>query len=514
MSRFFHSCASLYSQRGNVAPFMVLALGGALLATAYALDTSRMVDSSSQLKRATDEAVLAVGRERLMDDTKTLAELTTLAQGYISHNLGLDASLAQRLNLDNVVLTTAEGENNRDRYTVTAQFDADSPLLEAGTKTITIHSTAEVISSPTEISLVLPNTITESSSDIAALRRLGRHFAEQLLTGANQTRLALVPYSQSVNVYADDDTGRLRRWSTPAALTPPELRSLFRTGKASSLADPRMPDRAAHLLCMYRGLGAGDNFDWDRAPNDQFGIYYRHDLPENGSPGADPIDWVGPNPDLGGTGASDTRWIVADKGCPNTPLLPLTDELDEVDKRLDQMETRFNVNYAIAMSWAGASLSPQMRGSNGWGDNDYPLDFNPNGKRDNQKIIVMLANTSGDWFDTDAYNFKRTEFEDTEGGNEPAKDFARQRFMDLCTSFHARGLKFYFIGVRPGDPADFGRTLFDQVAGPGLRVCASDGGQMNFADAPDFATGEDQIENLLQDILSDIQLNSSVRLVE
>ncbi|ODC02260.1 hypothetical protein BFW38_00595 [Terasakiispira papahanaumokuakeensis] len=504
---------SLRVQQGNVAPFAILTIAGGLMATAYVMDTSRMSDNSAQLKRATDAAVLAVGQERMLDSDRPMAELQTLAEGYISHNLGMDQALADNVSLDKVTLTTTSDDDNFQRYTVSAQFQAESPLLGAATQTLKVASTAEVRSRPTEIAVVIPSTLSESNGDIAALKRLGKYLNQALLKESNQVWLSLVPYSQAVNIYSDEDSQRLQRWAAPGATTPSELKTLFQSGKASSLADPRIPDRRANLLCMYRGLAAGENFDWDQPPAGQFRIYYRHDLPENGSPGAPPISWTGPNPDLGGEGAEDTRWMVADKGCPNAALLPLTQDPQAVESRLDQLSPRFNVNYAIAMSWAGASLSPNMRGSDGWGDPEHPLEFNASGQSDNQKIIIMLANTTGKWFDTDAYNFNPGEGSG-ETGTEGAINFARQRFIDLCRSFQSRGLKFFFIGVRPGDPEDFGRQLFDQVAGPGLQICTAKGGDFQFVDAENFATGEDQVQNQLDQILNDIQLNNSIRLVE
>ena len=118
------------------------------------------------------------------------------------------------------------------------------------------------------------------------MRRLTREFASDVFGTRpdGRTWLALVPYSQSVNVYDAEDSNRILRWATPAALRPVELRSLFT--RYAGLNDRRIPDRRANLLCMYRGLARGQNYFWDQAPSGQFKIHYRHDLPQNGSPGA------------------------------------------------------------------------------------------------------------------------------------------------------------------------------------------------------------------------------------
>lgn len=529
MSRFNHPWLRLLhkslrhfaaEQRGAVAPFMVLATGGALLATAYAIDLNRMTDNAAQLKRATDAAAMAVGNQVLLDSRTTPAELKTLAWGYLKNNLGMDSQLFQQIDYDRLTLTKGREEDGPITYRVQVMVLAQASLIGGGQQEQQIHSTVEVLSRPTEVAMLLPTTLSENEADLAALRRLGKTFASDLLGEAkdkadSKVWLSLVPFSQAVNVYDNRDPGRLRRWAAPGALNPVELRLLFRSGKASSLADPRIPDRRANLLCLYRGLNLGQNYHWDQPPAGQFKVYYRHDLPENGSPGAPPISWVGPNPDFNEPNAAvDTRWIVADKGCPNAALLPLTNDQEEIGQRLDQLTTRFNVNYAIAMGWAGMALSPRMRGSNGWGDSELPLDFNPDDEADNVKIVVMLANTVGDWFDTDAYNADQGLAINGEGGTISAVDVSKQRFQQLCESFRARNLKFYFIGVRPGDPKNFGRQLFDRVAGPGLLICTRGQANMTFANAENFARGEEQIQRLLGEISDKIKHERYARLIE
>ncbi|WPC75669.1 Tad domain-containing protein [Vibrio porteresiae] len=498
-------------ESGSAMPFPVLVFIGALLASVYSFDTSRMIDSASQLKRATDAAAMAVGYTELASsNTGKNSDLTTLARNYIGQNLGLDSGLAEQVDLSTVRVQKGETSDGAVTYKVSVTTSFEAPELGTKVEDKTIFSTVEVMSRPTEVAMMLPNTITETGSDIAALKRIGKQFAKDFINTSNDQNLddvkrwmSLIPYSQSVNVYDAADSGRLTRWAAPGALNPSELRSLFRTGKVNSLADERFPDRAANLLCLYRGLGRGENFFWDQPPSGQFNVYYRHDLPENGSPGAPPISWQGPNPDFPDTLAIDTRWIVADRGCPNAPLLPLTNETEKVDERLDQMSTRFNVNYTIALSWAAATLSPQMRGSNGWGDNELPLDFGSDNS--NYKAIIMLANTTGDWFDTDSYNYYPNRPDSTSG--------VEQRFVDLCRSIRSKNIHVYFIGVRPGDPTEFGRVLFDKVAGPGMLICTEGAGNMYFANATNFAEGESQIKSALEDIAKDIRRNYYVRLI-
>ena len=88
---------SRHRQRGSVAPFMVLALGGALLATAYSIETSRMSNGAAQLKRATDAAALAVTMAYASDQN---TDVQALAERYVQANLGLDNEyLSHELNV-------------------------------------------------------------------------------------------------------------------------------------------------------------------------------------------------------------------------------------------------------------------------------------------------------------------------------------------------------------------------------------------------------------------------------
>ncbi|MBA0169766.1 Tad domain-containing protein [Pectobacterium versatile] len=513
--------AFIQQEKGAGTAFYTLGAMALLVTAAFIVDTSTATGDATQIKRATDAAALAVGHQATINGEEYSQEETNkLAYDYVKNNLGMNSALSEKLAAGDVSVTEGRNSETRKTYTVTVAFETKPSLLSLGARKQEVYSTSEVINRPTEIAFVMPVTGDMSEGDIRSLKSVSRSFVERMLSSADGKRdnlwLSLVPYSQSVSVYDAEDANRIRRWAAPGALNPPELRSLFASGVVSSMADRRFPDRRANLLCMYRGLGREENFFWDEPPVGQFKVYYRHDLPQNGSPGAPPISWRGPNPDFDDTNAVDTRWIVADKGCPNAALMPLTNEESKLNQRIEQFSARFNVNYAIGMSWAGAALSPNMRGSDGWGDATLPLDFNLDGNGDGQKVIVMMANTVGDWFDTDSYNFNRNQFSGS-SGSDVAREFAQQRFRDLCSSFRARNIKFYFVGIRPGDPEDFGRNLFDREATPGLLICTEGEKRMSFIDGAGFgAEGvEDQLIQRLNRIAGQIETEGGyVRLVE
>lgn len=499
-------------QRGAATPFVLLLVAAGIGLAAFATDGARVKSDAAQLKRATDAAAVAVSQAHARNPA---ADVQDMAERYIQVNLGMDAtqvSDALSVSLEQVTSGDAKG------YRVSASFRVRQWLLGGSDETVQVSSAAVARYSPLELALVEPVDLAMSAGDISDMKELTKDFIDRLYDNTTSATtydqekniwVSLVPYSQAVNVYDATDTDRIRRWARPGALAPVELRSLFASGY-SDLADRRIPDRRANLLCLYRGLRAGEAYFWDQQPAGQFGIYYRADLVENGSPGAPPISWIGPNPMFGqATGVNDTRWMVADRGCPNAALLPLSADRDKLFARIDEMAPRFNVNYAIALGWAGVSLSPAMRGAAGWGDEKLPLDFNGDNSQPNQKVIVMVAKLSGNWIDTDAYNFEITE----SAGDGIAA--STQRFIDLCRQYQTRKLRFFLLGVRPGDPKDPGNTNFGKQAMPGLTLCAGDDGKIDFFDGADIATVKSQLATRFNEIADELKRDISyVRLIE
>jgi hypothetical protein len=522
-----HPISFMKNEVGSAAPFAVLALVGALMAISYAVDTTRMVNSSAQIKRATDAAAMAVGNSELLSGNEgKLPELQKLAYGYVRSNLGMDSELVEQIGQGQIKVTRGKSEDGVT-YSVSVILDAKSALLGVEDKEQIISSTAEVVARDTEVALMIPNAEeSRSSTNLSALRELSKDFLDELEVGkADEANgnvwFSLIPFGLAVNVYDPTDLNRINRWASFGALNPPELRSLFRSGRANSLADPRFPDRIADRLCMFRGLGEGENFFWDEPPTGQFGVYYLHDEPANGSPGAAPISWVGPNPDEWPDNSVDAqRWIVVDRHCPHAPLLPLTDDIDELDSRFDQMQpdTGSNTNIAIAMGWAATTLSPNMRGEAGLGDSKLPLDFDDNG---NVKAMVLLFDVDDYSGETNGYNSYR---KDSNGsGTDAMYELAQQRFQDLCQDFRSKDIKFFMVavfssgvvdGVVGDETSDYVKGKFGNEVIPKLQVCAQNGGALYAVDAGSFAEGRSQIKQYLKDIAGKIRSNYYVRLIK
>ncbi|MBJ7222688.1 MULTISPECIES: pilus assembly protein [unclassified Brenneria] len=535
MRRLTHALRVFARQeRGAGASLYVLGAMALLVSAAFIVDSSTATGDAAQIKRAADAAALAVGHQALLsgkqNENVSQEQLTELAFDYIRANLGVNSKLAEDITFDKVSLSEGRNGDNYPTYTVTVGFTASPEFLTLASSEQQIHSTVEVVNRSTEVSLILPNTLNEDSANLAVLRRIGNEFAENLIGDSDNVWLALVPHSQSVSVYDNDHSNRIRQWAASGALRPVELTSLFSVGY-SGLADARMPDRRAKLLCMYRGLARGENYFWDEAPSGQFNIYYRADIPSNDTNfGIEPytISWIGPNPDFGqATGVNDTRTLITDRGCPSAALLPLTNDLDKIAERLDEMSRRFNTNYAIALGWAAMALAPEFRGSAGWDlDDDLPKDFDEgNGER--IKAIVMLVNSTGQrWFDTDSYNsyvgnpIDGCSVSASEANCNNYAALTTERFANLCASFRARNLKFYMITTGNDEATDEDGAIasaseFRRIAGAGLQSCAEKSSDLTYYNGEDFVASESKIRDRLSDIVDELHQKSSfVRLIE
>lgn len=500
-------------EKGSVAVMAVFLIIAGIAAAAFFVDTTRMTGDASRLKQATDAAAQASAVAWARDhDT----DVNALADRYVRANLGMD-----RDQLEDQLRVSAEPMKwgDYDGFRVHASFRAEQSLLGGRGETVEVSSAAVAVYNPVEVALVLPNTAIESDGALAVLRRLGKNFFEDLIENKPDRWMALVPYSQSVNVW-DEKNGisRMQLWAKPGALTPLGLRKMFSGTGISSLADMKMPNNQTKRLDVYRGLDLGDNYFWTEPPQGQFQPRWRQDLPVN-HPEEPYIQWKGPViPPLGNglSGPEDMRYIIGDVGTPKAALLPLTNSRMDFEERLDAMRAGFNVNYAIAMGWGAMALSPAFRGLAGWGDAELPLDFAKDSTT-NIKAIVMLARTEGDWFDTDSYNndiFGNTK-DAAETPESGGYNTVTKRFESLCRSFKDKKLLFYFIGVRPGDPKDHGRYIFEQYGYEPLLTCAADRDDVMFVDAATFEEGEDAIQQKLDAIRASIESKSNyVRLVE
>ena len=514
----------LGSEKGSAAVPAILALAGAVLVVGYVVDVTRASSDAARMKQATDAAAQAVSLAYAKDnDTDVLG----MAERYVRANLGTDeAQTARQLMVSTEPVTWGDYEGFR----VTASFQVKPSLLGGKAQSVKVASAAVAVYSPIEVSFVVPSTMNESQRDMQAIRDIGEEFWDVLIDGRSDRWMALVPYSDGVNVWDDQKkTQRIRSWAMPDRLSPLWLRYVTSGAGVTSLASPRMPDVRKKILHVRRGMLPGEIFYWDtQAPQNSFEVSAQTCAGGNcvmaNYPGGWPyVTWQGPVlPPLGDglTGPVDNRYIAADNTVPLTAVLPLTDDRDAFTDRLsdlvpDHDEMSHAINMNLAMGWGAMALSPAFRGMNGWGDLDHPFDFSEDG-RSTVKAVVMLANLNGTLVDIDMDSNNHYLDMPALGGMADTKDsdFARQRIEDLCTSFKShRDMNFYLLMIPPSTQ-DSGQQRFDELW-PTLLACRRSAGDVQQVKTVSFADGKHQFINQLKRIASDLETKSSyARLIE
>lgn len=509
------------SGSGAVTAVFLLIAGIAL--AAFAVDATRVSSDGARLKQATDAAAQAVAMEAAKDSETDVA---AMAERYVAVNLGLDR---EQLSRDLTVSVEPVTWKEYEGYRVKASFRALPSLLGGRGRTVEMSSAAVAIYNPLEVAFVVPSTMNESARDIEAIRDIGTDFYDELIDGRADRWMALVPYSDGVNVW-DDKKGvaRIRSWALPDRIEPTWFRYIKQDGGVSNMVSPRMPDVRKKILHVRRGMLAGEVFDWTKPPAQSFEISAQTCAGGNcimsNFPGGWPyIEWRGPViPSLGDglSGPTDQRYIAADNTVPLTALLPLTDSREDFVARLDKMipdhaEINHAMNMNIAMGWGAMALSPGFRGIDGWGDLDHPRDFSEDGKS-TVKAIVMLANLNGNLLDIDmdSNNFYldiaalggKTEVNDD--------DFVRQRIEDLCDSFRKHQDFYFYMLLIPPSNYEAGKQRYDELS-PTLLACGRNSGDVSELKTPSFADGKEAVIDRLNQIAADLENKSSyARLIE
>ncbi len=491
----------------------------------FAIDATRVTADASRLKQATDAAAVAVTLEAVKDPE---VDVVDMAQRYVSSNLGLDRTQMER---ELTVTVEPAAWQDYEGYRVRASFRAKPVMPKVKSETIEVASAAVAIYNPMEVSFVVPSTMNEDTADMQAIVDIGEAFFDRLIDQRNDRWMALVPYSDGVNVWdTENGTARIRSWAMPDRLQPEWMRYIRSGAGVANMASPRMPDVRKEILHVRRGMLPGEIFDWEKSPRGSFEISAQTCVAGNcimsNYPGGWPyIEWVGPMIPPSGNGISgdtDTRRIAADNTVPLTPVLPLTDSREDFVARLERLvpdheEMNHAINMNIAMGWGAMTLSPGFRGADGWGDLDHPMDFAEESGTANTKAIVMLANLEGPLWDIDSDSNNTYLDVNTFGGTTEGslgEELTRQRIIDLCDSFKThRDFYFYLLMIPPTQEQvalDRYRELW-----PTFLTCKRTGNEIQLVKTPSIARGKNMIIQRLNQVAADLEAKSTyARLIE
>lgn len=507
-------------ESGSVAVMAVFLLIGAVAAAAFLVDSTRLTADGTRLKQATDAAAQAATTAWSKDRG---VDVNEIAERYVFANIGMDKEQLER---ELRVSVEPYRWKDFDGFQVTVSFRAKPSLLGGSSETVEVSSAAVAIYNPLEVALALPTTMNESAADMRALQNLGEDFFDQVVTDHADRWMALVPFSDTVNVW-DETNGeaRIRSWAAEGRLAPKWLGLFFKETGITDMSSPRMPNNRKKILHVSRGMNPGEIFKWTEPPQQSFEIRTSgdgNDIAANYPAGWPIVSWTGyllPPDGTGTSGPMDQRHMAADWTVPLTPLLPLTDERQKFRNQLSRMvkdhaEITHAISMNLALGWSAMALSPGFRGNTGWGDLEHPLDFT-NEDTTNVKAVVMLVNLEGPLADIDSDS--NNDNQDTSLGNHASHDagrpFLAQRVNDLCRSMKKHDVYFYMVVIE-GRESYYGKEAWKDL-GPSFEVCTRSGSDISLLRGSGFASAEGDAREKLNQIAQSLEsISSYVRLVK
>ena len=292
------SCVHLARDtNGNVAILFAIIFVPLLLIGAFAIDSSRHLNSNQHLQAAIDAASLA-GARALEDATKTDAEITTIAQATYKANL-----------------VGTPGDVSCVDSTVTINRNTGTVSVAAACKTQTLlgasltrddmdsisQSTARANLTKLDLALMLDVSGSMGGQKLTDLKTAAKQAAGTLITpsSGDRVRISFVSYANAVNA---------GEYGNPALGLPDDD-----DGDGDGL----------DKVCVSERTGAAA---------------WKDSKPGMGK-------WVG---DKAGS-------------CPTSSLLPLTDDLDEFNTEIDKLTAGGSTAGHLGVAWSWYLIAPAWK---------------------------------------------------------------------------------------------------------------------------------------------------------
>lgn len=392
----------LARREGNFAVMTAAVSVAIVLAAGFALNIGQMSMTRSNLLNALDAAITSTARDittgRLAPD-----KARETVEAFLLANGGTGFAAANDISLDSLVA-------NRGAHTLQAVASVDIELAfpvfgGSSSRKISVESAAVYSDKKIEVAMMLDITGSMAGRKLADLKRAARNAVATLLASNSKTnprvRVAIVPYATAVNTGVLSNTVYVERRMT--AGDPPRLDAPF--------------------------AAAGGGFDGcatERKGSLQFTDASPYEAMVN----------------------RDVRLSY----CPANALLPLTSNLDDLDRAIRRFSASGYTAGHIGVQWSWYLLSPNWASV-------LPVSAKPAAYRPGKVSKYAILMTDGE-FNTAYANVGRGE--PPEGAQTVRSGNNAKR---LCDAMKADGIEIFTIGF----------MLNEAAAKDVMRDCASSG---------------------------------------
>jgi Flp pilus assembly protein TadG len=439
---------------GSVAVIFALCLMSLLVSAGLAIDFGRSASLRTSLQNDLDAAILGAA----VNETE-LSAIRTAAEKHLKDNW------AAKYEIEAATVTLTVEKPTETTIAGAAQVRVPTTLMAlAGISNVDVRVTSqiELASENVELALVLDVTDSMAGAKIEALKTSANSLIDKAYANeksAEHVKVAIVPFADYVNV---GDINRNASWiSVP--LDSEEVRETcidnYRevTGTSNCRTVPYTYDRDGVSVTVDTQVC---DYEYGPPQNRCFTNTYYTRWYGCAASRDYPLD------------VNDTDWDVPVPGAMNVscgaPGLELTNDVDALKQRINDITTFGNTYIPAGLFWGWAVLSPEEPFS---GAREYgaKIDGVPV-----QKVMVLM---------TDGANTRSPIYAN---GNHAGNDvtLANQRSEELCTNIKAKGIKIYTVAF---EVADLGIKDI-------LRDCAS--APSNFFDADDSSELQTAFENI------------------
>ncbi|GEM_PF-1409880 len=452
VSEFYKKAASFKKdEKGSILPLTAILITSLALAGGAAVDYSRYSSAKTIMSTALDAAILDAG-QRLgagqVVDQKFEDDFNAFFQANITGRGGFT---------DNYSIASFSADADTGRVNASAKANVDTTLMRiGGLETMNLQTTSGGVfeSKETEVTIMLDVTGSMRGSKIRALRDAAGEAVDILLPDGNQTRgtrVGIVPYASSINAH------KYARRATRG-------NDRVRVASAGAFLNNTNNVRTNGCVTDRGGLEAATNVSYRTVP-------------------------VG----------SDRRSLqnpVASLRCPNSRVLPLTNNANELKREIRNMEAAGFTAGSLGIAWSYYMLSPEW--NNLW--RNRANEAGPYGDDTNKVAILMTDGV----FNTAYANISNNATGiagDVRGAfaSEDAKNSSQNISAELCENMKNDGITVYTIAFE----------LDNNIARDILDNCASDdvGSDIFFYQAD----SEEELRDAFRAIASNI---SSLRLTQ